>query len=444
MRLILLTLLLITPVSAISVSYELSPEIVLPNGYADCLIRISNPNLNSTNVYSISFYSSTVEILPSSISVGKIAPQSSYTFKVSMKSQIVGRHVVEMQIFLENESITIPIELVVDDKFPQVAIVSPLYKSEVKNARIAISSPVTLRDLRIEALFNATPKVHYVGTLSGAEEVDFKFSEEIEELHFKISFYNGKSYHEIKRSLKANYLESKGLATNLQLSRDVLFTGEAVNLTLEITNLRNDEVYLIEVNAVGNGKFARDYAKIEKLGVGEKKLLNFLFSPRESGKVELRISYYDYFGSKHEIVESTSIEVLEAKALQIVNLRTESALGKTKISGEIVNYGYRSALSVGVSAFCNDSKADYFIGEIKANDYETFDLEVSCRNATLELSWWNEAGERFTTLERVEVKVFKAGESYATQGNTTPLLIAIIASIAVVAFVIYVALRHRK
>ncbi|MFN3383860.1 MAG: hypothetical protein ACK401_03075 [Archaeoglobaceae archaeon] len=440
MRLLLIAILLMVPVSAISVSYEISPEIVLPNGYADCFIRILNTNISEVDVYSIYFFSPTVEVSPQSVSVGKIAPQSSYTLKVSMKSNIVGRHIVEMYISLENKSVVLPIELVVDDKFPQIAIYSPLYRGEVKKAEMMISSPITLRDLRVEALFNATPRVHYVGTLSGVAKVEFRFSEDVEELRFKLSFYNGRSYHEIERSLRANYLESKGLATNLQLSRDILFAGEAVNLTLEIVNLRSDEVYLIEVNAIGNGKFARDYAKIERLGAGEKKSLNFVFSPRESGKVELRVNYQDYFGSRHEVVETASLEVLEAKVLQIANLRIESELGKSRISGEIVNYGHRSALSVTLSAFCNESRSEYFIGEIKAEDYETFDLEVSCRNATLELSWWNEARDRFTSIENIEIKAFRTEEV----GSLPPLVVATIVSIAVIALVAYVILRQRK
>lgn len=441
MRLILIAiLLLIAPVSAISVSYELSPEIVLPNGYADCVIRISNPRTSEFEVNSVYFFSNTVEVTPFSVSIGKIAPNSVYVLKVSMKSQIVGRHIVEMQIVAKNDSITVPIELIVDDKFPQIAIVSPLYKGEVKNAKIAISSPVVLRDVRVEALFNATPGVYYIGTLSGIAQMEFRFSEEIETLRFKISFYNGKSYHEIERSLKARYLESKGLVTSLQLLRNVLFTGEAVNLILEIVNLRNDDVYLIEINAIGKGKFARDYARVEKLGVGEKKTLSFIFSPSESGEVGFHITYRDYFGVKHETTASVLFTLLETKVLQIVNLQKASTLEKTRISGEIVNYGHRSALSVSISAFCGESRVDYFIGEIKANDYETFEFEVSCRNLTLELSWWNEAGERFSTLKNVEIEAFKTEES----SNVTPLTISIATAIAVVALLLYILRRRKK
>lgn len=441
MRLILLTaVLLIVPVYAISINYEISPEIVLPNGYADCTIRISNTGIKEEEIRSISFISNAVEVYPFSVYIGKIAPESVYTLKVSMKSQIVGRHVVEMYVSSDNYSIMIPLELIVDDNFPQIAISSPLYKGEVNNARVIISSPVALRDLRVEALFNATPKVYYLGTLSAISEMNFKFNEEIEELHFKISFYNGKSYHEIIRSLKVNYLESKGLLTSLKLSRDVLFSGEAVNLTLDIANLRNDEIYLLEVKAFGKGKFARSYEKIEKLGVGEKKSLNFIFSPNESGKVELRISYRDYFGKEYELVESASILVLETKALQIVNMQIERVIGKTRIYGEIVNYGHRSALSIGISAFCDENRADYFIGKVEANDYETFDLEIACRNVTLELSWWNEAGERFFTVEKLKTEDFRPEQS----GSATPLIVAIVSAIVIALLLVYIVLRHRK
>mgnify|MGYP001772555158 CR=1 FL=1 len=438
---ILIALLLISPVAAISVSYQITPEIVLPGGYADCTIRISNPSPSEVEVYSISFFSSDVEVLPSSVSIGKIAPQSSYAFNVSMKSQIVGRHVVEAQVSLENGSLTLPIALVVDDKFPMIAIVSPLYSGEVKKAELVISSPVLLQDVKIEALFNATPKVQHIGTLSGVAKAEFKFSEELKELPFSISFYNGKSYHEVRKSLKVDYLESKGLATNLRLSKDVLFTGEAVKLTLEIANLRNDEVYLVEVKALGNGKFSQDIAKIEKLIPGERKSIEFVFSPRESGEVELRISYQDYFGVKHEVVERASIELLEAKALQITNLRTERTLEKTRISGEIVNYGHSDALSVSVSAQCEGSRAEQFVGKVDPNDYETFDLETSCKNATLELSWWNDAGERFTIIESIEFPSFETKEPMKT---SVPLMVSIGASVPVIALILYIFLRHRK
>ncbi|MCS7119130.1 MAG: hypothetical protein RMH75_03560 [Archaeoglobaceae archaeon] len=431
-------ILLALPVGAITISYEVSPEIVLPNGYADCIIKIVNNNISDVKINSISFFSNTVEVFPSYTTVGKIGPNSVYTLKVSMKSSYTGRHVVEMQISADNYSIYQPIELIVDDNFPQLTISSPLYRNEVKYATIMVSSPVMLRDLRIEALFNATPKILYVGTLSNFAQLNLKFSEDLENLRFRIYFYNGRSYHELERSLKPSYIPSRGISTNLQLSRDVVFVGEVLSISLEIVNLRSDEIYQIEVYNFGSGKFSRDYAKVEKLSSGEKRILNFIFSPRESGKVSILITYRDFFGQKHEKWENVSLLVLSREVLQITNLKSENVFGKTRISGEVVNYGHRNVLGAEVSAFCNDTKINNFIGEIEANDYETFELEVGCTEVILKLSWWNEVGESFSVSEMVKSEIVRE------EGSIIPLFVAVITSVAVFVFILYIFIRSRK
>jgi hypothetical protein len=437
MRLILIFLLLAFPSAAITVSYELSPEIVLPNGYADCTIIITNNELSPVKINSISFYSSTVEVFPSSVAVGVIGPGSSYTLKVSMRSESVGRNVVEMLVSSENFSISQPIELIVDDRFPQIAVSSPLYLGEVNELKLLISSPVVLKDLRIEALFNATPRIAYVGVLSGIAQVSFKFYGDSEDLRFRICFYNGRSYHELERSLKVTYLPSKGISTNIQISRNVLYHGEAAEISIEIANLRNDGIFQIEVQPHGKGKFYPEKGKFEKLESGEKRALKFLFSPEESGEVFFQIKYRDCFGKENEIFEKTSFSVLESEVLKFSNIRKETDYGKIRISGEVVNYGHRKAINVLVSAFCNESRVDDFIGEVGANDYETFDLEIGCVEF-LKLSWWNEAGESFSVVEKI--KDYRP----ESKGDMLPYYVSIVSAAAVLLLVVFILLRYLK
>jgi len=438
MRLILILLLLAFPSAAIAVSYELSPEIVLPNGYADCKIIITNNEPSAVRINSISFYSSTVEVFPSHVAVGVIGPGSSYTLKVSMKSEFVGRNAVEMLVSYENFTISQPIELIVDDKFPQIAVSSPLYLGEVNELRLLISSPVVLKDLRIEALFNATPRIAYVGVLSGIAQVSFKFYGDSEGLRFRIYFYNGRSYHELEKSIKVTYLPSKGISTNVQISRNVLYHGEAVEISIEIANLRNDGIFQIEVQPYGKGKFYPEKGKFEKLESGEKRVLKFLFSPEESGEVVFQIKYKDYFGKENEIFEKTSLSVLESEVLKLSNIKKETDYGKIRISGEVVNYGHRKAINVLVSAFCNESRVDSFIGEVGANDYETFDLEIGCVEF-LKLSWWNEAGESFSVVEKI-----KDYQPESKRSDMLPYYVSIVSAAAVLLLVVFILLRHLK
>ncbi|MEM2086530.1 MAG: hypothetical protein QXF06_03895 [Archaeoglobaceae archaeon] len=439
---IIIALLLIIPVSALTISYELSPELVLPNGYADCVITIRNSGVSSVEINSISFYSKTIEFEPAYIqSVGNLSPGAVYTLKVSMRSQVVGRQIGEMIVSTNEGSLSQSIELVVDDKFPEISISSPLYRGEVNYAKLLISSPLTLRNVQIEALFNATPKKFFLGTLAGVNELNFRLGEDLETLNFRLSFYNGRSYHVIEKAIKIEYLPSKGLATSLQPSKDVLFIGEAVNLSLEITNLRNDEIYQIEVQLFGNGKLSQNNAKIDRIASNEKKILNFIFSPRENGTAEItaKITYKDFFGKEYEKYENLTLNVLESHVLQMINLQKTSGIGKTKISGEVVNYGHRSTLNTKVSAFCDESRADYYIGEIEAKDYETFDLEILCTNITLLLTWWNDAGDSFSISEELKAEKLEQKEA-----NPIPIYVGSIASLLILAFVIYLLLRARK
>lgn len=440
--LVILLVLLIAEASALTISYEISPEIVLPNGYADCVITLKNTESKAIEINSIAFYSNTIKFEPASIlSIGNLSPEGVYTLKVSMTSSVVGRQNAEMIVSTSEGSFSQILELLVDDRFPEISLSSPIYKGEVNYAKLLISSPVELRNVQVEALFNAVPKTFFIGDLSGMAELQFRISEELDSLKFRISFYNGKSYHTIEKAVKVDYLPSKGLTANLNPSKDVLYIGEAVNLTLEITNLRNDEVYSVEVQLSGNGKFSQSVARIDKILAGEKKTLNFIFSPRESGiaQISAKVSYKDFFGNLHENYENLTLSVLDSYVLQLVNLQMPQSIGKTKISGEVINYGHRSVLNTKVSAFC-DARADYYIGEIDANDYETFDLELSCSEATVTLTWWNDAGDSFSISEKLEG--YRVEEQ--REVSSLPLYIGTIASIAVIAFVAYVIYRARK
>ncbi len=438
----ILMLVLAIPVSALTISYELSPEIVLPNGYADCIITIKNTGDGPVDINSISFISEKIEFKPSYIQhVGNLSIGGVYSLKVSMKSPVVGRQNALMVVSTSEGSFSQNIELVVDDRFPEISLESPLYQGEVNYAKLSVSSPVLLKNLQIEALFNASPKTFFVGELYGVKSFQFRLGEELDSLSFRLSFYNGRSYHEIEKVIRVDYIPSKGIAVSLQSSKDVLFIGEATNLTLEIANLRSDEIYNIEVQLSGNGKFSQNSLKIDRIASGDKKILNFIFSPRESGKAEIsaKIKYEDFFGKECEKEEKITFNVLDSFVLQVINIQKTPTIGKTKISGEVVNYGGRSVLNTKVSVICDGESSDYYIGEIDAKDYETFDLETSCNNATLVLSWWNEAGDGFSLSERLEL--YKLGQA---ESNPMPLYIVAGSSVFIIFFILYLIYRTRK
>jgi len=441
-RLLVILLLFMSPAHALTIDYEVSPEIVLPGGYADCVVKISNTGTSSVEINSISFISETIQFEPSYIQhVGNLSAGGVYTLKVSMKSSALGRQTAQMVVSTSEGSFSQNIELVVDDRFPEISLASPLYRGEANYVNISVSSPILLRDFRIEALFNASPKVFFAGELYGVRYFQLRLGEDLNSLNFKISFYNGRSYHEIEKAIRVDYLPSKGVVVSLQSSKDLLFIGEAVNLTLEIANLRSDDIYSLEIQLFGNGKFSQNSLKIDRIASGDKKILNFIFGPRESGKAEIfaKIKYEDFFGREFEKEEKITFNVLDSYVLQVINIQKTPTVGKTKISGEVVNYGDRSVLNTKVSVSCDEESSDYYIGEIDAKDYETFDLETSCKKATLFLNWWNEAGDSFSLSEELEL-----GNLGQTESNPVPLYIVGGASVSIISFILYLVYRARK
>jgi len=441
-RLLAILLVFMSSAHALTIGYEVTPELVLPGGYADCIIRISNTGISPVEIKSISFISETIQFEPSYIQyVGNLSANEVYTLRVSVKSFAVGRQNAQMLLSTSEGPFSQNIELLVDDRFPEITLISPLYHGEANYVNISVSSPVLLKDFRIEALFNAFPRAFFAGDLYGVRYFQFRLGEDLDSLNFKISFYNGRSYHEIEKAIRVEYLPSKGVVISLQPSKDVLFIGEAVNLNLEIANLRNDDIYSLEILVFGNGKFSQSSFKLEKIPASEKRIINLLFSPRESGKVEVvvKIKYEDFFGKKYEKEENLTFNVIDSYSLQIINVQKIPGVGMTRISGDVVNYGSRGALNAKVSIVCGGHSSDYYIGEIDAKDYETFDLETPCKNATLLLSWWNEAGESFSLTESLDLWNYRLAES-----NPTPLYIALVVSIFIVSFVLFLIYKARK
>jgi len=124
--LILLIAVEVSNAEGVSVSYQVSPQILLPGDYADVTLILKNPSTSDVKVNSIVVSGARAE--PSAIySVGTIPAGGSYTMTFSVKGEEIGRKNVQVEISTENETVTQNIMIVVDDSFPSLTITSTLH-----------------------------------------------------------------------------------------------------------------------------------------------------------------------------------------------------------------------------------------------------------------------------------------------------------------------------
>ncbi len=444
---IALLLMLIPTVSAeVTVKYSISPSILLPGDYADCTLTITNVQARDIFIYSVSVYGNGLYVSPSQFSVGVIPPGGSYILPFSIKAVKPGRYNVQVQINTANGTLIQNILVVVDNNFPTITVTGPVYVGEVNNLRFIISTPVQLSDVRVEPLFNATPKVVYLGNVVGTATGVVKFlAKNKEPLKFRISFYNGKNYHQITREVTPVYINSKGVMVNVSIPYSSTYIGDCVPIVLQISNLRQDTIYNVTVVGISKlGSFTNSVKKIPTIPSGNIRIVKFMYTPVKSGLDELKfkVIYYDEFGDKYVQNAELRFNVTKALAVSLTNINiAKSEFGGIEVSGDVSNNGRTEVYNAYVIAKCGKTTKEYFIGNIDPSDFQSFDLNLkSCSgNITLIVQWSNIAGKQFELFRTIETKVFP---KIKTKSDNTPLIIAGVFAAIIVCIVAYVAYRQ--
>lgn len=426
----------------VSVSYKLNPEILMPGDYADCILTISNPAEKTIDVKSVILSGYGVEIAPGTIySIGNIPLGGSVTLPFSIKALKPGRFNVEAVVSTENGTIRQNIQVVVDDNFPSLTVISPTYKGEVNELQFYVSAPTELKDVRVEAIFNAIPQTIYLGDIFGGAKGTLKFFPLSSTLAFKISFYNGKNYHEVFRTVNLRLLESRGVVMNVSVPYKTLYLGDAMAIPVEVANLRGDEILDVKIHAWSNlGEFS-DPVEIPKICSGESKKTSFRFSPSKSGEgiAVIGAEYSDEFGNRYSMQQNFSIKVLDSFAVSLTNIKVTREGFEVTVSGDVSNSGRSEVYNAYAIARCGEYIADYFVGNIDPSDFQSFDLPVKCNGSvTIAVSWSNELGEKFEIQKEVSV----GRELPEVRASNLPVIVSV--AVALVVFAVIGLIVYRQ
>jgi len=429
---ILVTLVtLIAPASAqLTASVDLTPSILLPGDTASGILTLTNKGTASIKVTGVTFFSD-LKVEPKSVSsIGYIPSGGSYELPFRIYANEEGLYSVEARIYTTNGTLNQLILVDVRDLTPEIVLNSAIVLNEVNTVTFTISDPIGVSNLKVEPLFDAEPKIIY---LTDSEGSFTYYASEEKELKFRVSFYNGENYHEVIQTIMPEYRESKGVLLNVSLPYDAVCLEDVVPIRVELTNLRNDAIYSIEVTA--SLKNFSKKSQIAGLSSMESRSIEFLCTAKYPGEqdVYIRVEFKDALNNMYSMEKRVSFKVLEEKAISISNLEVKWNRN-LRISGDVSNSGKSTVYNVMLAIQSDGIIKTYYLGKIEPSDFDTFEFSVeNVTSATphLIVTWNNELGERIE-----EVLPVKLPQKQEFEAETNPAII----TISVVVFVAIIAI----
>ncbi len=432
---VILLLIVIQTASAQIVKFEMTPQTLLPNDIAECKLIFTAQQTTYVSGITI-YYPSEVQVIPSSVSgIGWVASGSSYEFPFTIKAKESGIYTLTIYINTLNGSIKQSVTIRVLDRMPDIVLNKTILTlNEVNTIQFTVTSPLNIQNVVVQPLFDSDPKIIFVQNGKGT----FKFEpKKPQPLKFKISFYNGKNYHEVVKTVDVSYVESKGVLLNVTPKYPVALIGDVIPIDVEVANLRGDNIYSINVAS----NFSAKQFQIPSLRSGETAKIKFDFCSKTHGIKEVRITvtYKDEFNHIYHESKSVEINVLNETALQFSGIDVKQNFNGLTVTGDVCNNGKSKAYNIYVLAESNGVVKTYYIDSLEPSDFDTFDFTFANHTnfVVLKVRWNNELGYSFEVEKVVEVPTQKLAEK--SMDN-----IGIVLSSAVLIFVVVLILLAWK
>ncbi len=442
---ILIISFIVIPSKAIEVTKtEINPTTLLPGDVADGKLILTSQT--GENVKSITFRAMGIEINPSFITeIGVIAPGTGYELPFTIKAKKPGLYSIEVLINTKNESKKYIFNVEVVDAKPLLILKKTrLVLNEVNEVGFSLASRLDFQKIRVEPLFDSEPSVFYFDMLKGAAGTFKFYPTESKPLSFKISFYNGRNYHEYIQSVDVEYDKSKGVFLTYNLSFSTLPVSDVSRLVVSLANLRNDRVYGVVVEVGGDSiSFSENRREIPYLDPFTTSSMSFMFSPEKSGKREItiKVSYQDEMGNSYAMERDVEFTATDQKIMGISNIDVKRTLEEVKLTGDLSNGGRSKARNVMIEVTAGNTTKSFFVGDLESGDFFSFDfsLPLTAKRGIITVSWTNELGNSNTVIKEFKVPT----KSFERNPGNTMLYIGI-AAIIVTAIIVVAVVKARR
>ncbi len=419
---------------------QMNPPVLLPGDEADGVLKLVASE--DTSINSVVFFAPAgIKIEPAVISsIGQLKSGSTYELPFTVKSKEPGKYRIDVRISTSNGSVKQVMIVRVENRMPELVLNKSIFTlNEVNTAQFYIVSPIQLSSVVVEPVFNATPRTIYVSNGQGT----FTFyPTKPEDLVFRIKFYNGRNYHEVTQTVRAEYRKSGGLFLNVS-APPLAMVNDAVPITVGIANLRDDTIYSIKVRLVSDaGIFSSEELEIPAIASSESKTLKVLYSPDKpsESRIQLKVSYKDTVGIEYLTTEEIAIRVINESPVVLSNLEVEKDIDGVRISGDVSNVGLGNARNILLEITSGDERKTYYLGTLTPSDFDSFEFKLgnASNTAVLRIAWMNDVGRKIELTYPIEIPVSSVER---TESNLS--IIAIISAVAVIIIVALIWIRSR-
>ncbi|HPM61738.1 MAG TPA: hypothetical protein PK955_04595 [Methanoregulaceae archaeon] len=302
------------------------------------------------------------------------------------------------------------------------------------------SSPVKIN--RVELLSEELDVVNYqtydkVGVLGASNSLLFSFLIEAdgeEGTYFPIFYIDFTDSGSMRYPIAVK-VDDTALLVSIVNSPDTFSKGEEDQITLSVSNPRDNELNSVMVMPGGDGIIPSQSAMfIGTLKPDEERQVTFGITPEKPSDLVLNVSYRNGPNQHYEVATLPVILGNRKVAAELVvnNIEVTGGGASLTISGDVTNAGLKDAKSVTVTvgdpARAIDPDPVYVVGALEPDDFSSF--EITCMapglsQIPLVVSYRDDEGETYKETFDVSAHIFgnsTAGGSAAGSSQGPPSL----------------------
>jgi len=239
---------------------------------------------------------------------------------------------------------------------------------------------------------------------------------------------------------------------------DTYTPGKKKTVGLLVANPRNNNVTNVALEVTGAGITANpERIFIGEVGARAKVPVNITFTPRQETAVLLTLIYNNGDNPHRTTMEIPLVFRVDKKQANPVmsNVQVSSETGVYHVTGDVNNAGLETANTGMVTALAPavplDPYKTYVVGALKPDDFGSFEVTFTAEpgntSIPIELSYKDDDGNIYRSLQ--DVKISSAGISAASaseggSSNLLPVAVAVVLILLFVGFWAYNLKRNKK
>jgi hypothetical protein len=228
-------------------------------------------------------------------------------------------------------------------------------------------------------------------------------------------------------------------------------------VTVEVANPRKNNVSNVALEVTGDGiTTIPDKVFIGNLAAGSKVPVNFTITPEKSTTALLTLTYDNGNNPHKATMDFPVVFGVDKKQANPVmsNVQVKTDAGVYHVTGDVNNAGLETANTVMVTALPpavpQDPYKTYVVGALKPDDFGSFEVTFTAESGTssipVQLSYKDDDGNVYTTVQNVEISSAGMSASQTAGGslNVLPVAAAIILVLVFVGGWVYYLRRNKK